>query len=71
MLELNIEIRRIKKVPQLIKTIKISYSIKKAILVLFLNKTDAYELLNKYRNRLIKIVKAMNMLVTGAKIVIK
>ena len=56
---------------QLIKAIKISYSIKKAILVLFLDKTDAYELLNKYRNRLIKIIKTVDMLMTGTKIVIK
>ena len=71
MLELNIKIKRIKEVPQLIKTIKMSYSIKKTILILFLDKIDAHELLNKYRNRLIKIVKAINILITGAKIVIK
>ena len=70
-LELNIEIRRIKEVPQSIKAIKISYSIKKTILILFLDKIDAYELLNKHRNRLIKVVKAVNILITNIKIVIK
>ena len=57
--------------PQLIKAIKISYSIKKAILILFLDKTDAYELLNKYRNSLIKIIKAIDILKSNTKIVIK
>ena len=41
------------------------------ILILFLDKADAHELLNKYRNRLIKIVKTINMLITGVKIVTK
>ena len=41
------------------------------ILILFFDKADAYELLDKYRNRLIKIIKAVNRLITNAKIAIK
>ena len=48
-----------------------SYSMKKTILNFFLDKIDAHELLNKYRNKSIKIVKTINILVTNAKIVIK
>ena len=43
----------------------------KIILVFFSDKADAHELLNKYRNRLIKVVKTVDMLVTGIKVVIK
>ena len=48
-----------------------SYSIKEIISVLLLDKADAYELLNKYRNRLIKVVKAVDMLIINIKVVIK
>ena len=70
-LELNIEIRRLKDVPKSVKTIKILYSGKGAIFVLLSNKSDANELVNKYRNRLIKIIKIVDVLVIGAKIVTK
>ena len=70
-LELNIEIRRLKGVPKSVKTIKILYLGKKAISVLLSDKSDANELVNKYRNRLIKIVKTINVLVTGAEVVTK
>ena len=70
-LELNIKIRRLEGVPKSVKTIKILYLKKGAISVFLSNKSDANELVNKYRNRLIKIVKIINVLVIGAKIVIK
>ena len=70
-LELNIKIRRLKSVPKSVKTIKILYLGKEAISVLLSNKSDVNELVNKYRNKLIKIVKTVNVLVTDAEIVIK
>ena len=70
-LELNIEIRRLKGIPKSIKTIKILYLRKKAIFVFLSNKSDVNELVNKYRNRLIKIVKTINVLIINAEIVIK
>ena len=70
-LELNIEIRRLKGVPKSVKTIKILYLKKGAISVLLSDKSDVNELINKYRNRLIKIVKMVDVLVTDAEIVIK
>ena len=70
-LELNIEIRRLKGVPKSIKAIKILYLKKKAISVFLSDKLDVNELVNKYRNRLIKIIKTMNVLLTDAKIIIK
>ena len=71
MLELNIEIRRLKSVPKSVKTIKILYLGRGAISVLLLDNLDANELVNKYRDRLIKVVKIINVLVIGAEIVIK
>ena len=70
-LELNIKIRRLEGVPKSVKTIKILYLGKGAISVFLSDKSDVNELVNKYRNRLIKIVKMVNVLVIGAKIVIK
>ena len=70
-LKLNIEIRRIEEVPQTVKTIKISYSEKKSILIFLSNKSDVNELLNGYKNRLIKAIKIINMLIIGIEIVIK
>ena len=70
-LELNIEIRRLEGVPKSVKTIKILYLGKETISVLLSNKLDANELVNKYRNKLIKVVKIINVLVIDAKIVIK
>ena len=68
-LELNIKIRRLKGVPKSVKAIKILYLEKGVISVLLSDKSDVNELINKYRNRLIKIVKTVNVLVTGAEIV--
>ena len=70
-LKLNIEIRRLKGVSKSVKTIKILYLGKEAISVLLSDNLDVNELVNKYRDRLIKIIKTINVLVTGAKIVIK
>ena len=70
-LELNIEIRRLKGVPKSVKAIKILYLGKGTIFVFLSNKSDANELINKYRNKLIKIVKIVDVLVIGAKIIIK
>ena len=70
-LKLNTEIRRLEGVPKSVKAIKILYSEKGAISVFLSNKSDANELVNKYRNRLIKVVKIVDVLVIGAKVVIK
>ena len=70
-LKLNIKIRRLKSIPKSVKAIKISYLEKEAISVLLSNKSDVNELVNEYRDRLIKIVKIVNVLVTGAKVVTK
>ena len=71
MLELNIEIRRLKGMPKSVKTIKTLYLGKRAIFVFLSNKLDVNELVNKYRERLIKIVKTVNVLIIGAEIVTK
>ena len=70
-LELNIEIRRLKNVPKSVKTIKMLYLGKETISVFLSDNLDVNELVNKYRNRLIKVVKTVNVLITGAKIIIK
>ena len=70
-LELNIEIRRLEGVPKSVKTIKVLYLRKETISVLLSDKSDVNELVNKYRDRLIKIVKIVDVLVIGAEIVIK
>ena len=70
-LELNIEIRRLKSIPKSVKTIKILYLGKEAISVLLSDKSDVNELINKYRNRLIKIVKIVNVLIISAEVVTK
>ena len=70
-LELNIEIRRLKGVLKSVKTIKILYLGKEAIFVFLSDNSDVNELINKYRNRLIKIVKTVDVLVINIKIVIK
>ena len=70
-LELNIKIRRLEGVPKSVKTIKILYLEREAISVFLSDKSDVNELVNKYRNRLIKVVKTINVLITDAKIIIK
>ena len=70
-LELNIEIRRLEGMPKSIKTIKILYLGKETISVFLSDKSDANELVNKYRYRLIKIVKTVDVLITDVKIIIK
>ena len=71
MLKLNTKIRRIEKVTQTMKTIKISYSEKRSISILLSNKSDVNELLNGYKNKLIKAVKIINILIIKVEIVIK
>ena len=70
-LELNIEIRRLKNMPKSVKTIKMLYSERGAISVFLSDNSDANELVNKYRDRLIKIVKTINVLVIDVEVVIK
>ena len=70
-LELNTEIRRLEDVPKSVKIIKILYLGKGAISVFLSDKSDVNELVNKYRNRLIKIVKMIDVLIIGAEVVIK
>ena len=57
--------------PKSVKTIKILYLEREAISVFLSNKSNVNELVNKYRNKLIKVVETINVLVTGAKVVIK
>ena len=71
MLELNTEIRRLENMPKSVKAIKVLYLGRGAISVFLSDKSDVNELVNKYRNRLIKIIKMVNVLVIGAEIVIK
>ena len=71
MLQLNIEIRRIEEVPQTVKTIKILCSGKGSISILLSDKSDVNELLNEYKDKLIKTVKVVDMLVIEIEIVIK
>ena len=68
---MNIKIRRIEKVSQTIKTIKILYSKKGSILIFLSDKSDVNELLNEYKDRLIKAIKIVNILVIEVEIVIK
>ena len=70
-LELNIEIRRLKGIPKSIKTIKILCLGRKAISVFLSDNSDANELINKYRNELIKVVKIVNVLIISAEVVTK
>ena len=70
-LELNIEIRRLKGVPKSVKAIKVLYLKKGTISVFLSDKSDVNELVNKYRDRLIKVVKTVDVLVINVKIVIK
>ena len=70
-LELNIKIRRLEGVPKSVKTIKILYLEKKTISVFLSDKLDANELVNKYRNKLIKVVKMVDVLIIDAEVVIK
>ena len=70
-LELNIEIRRLKGVPKSVKAIKILYLEKGTIFVFLSDKSDVNELVNKYRNRLIKIIKIVDVLVISAEVIIK
>ena len=57
--------------PKSVKTIKILYLGKGAISVLLSDKSDVNELVNKYRNKLIKVVKIIDVLVINAEIIIK
>ena len=70
-LELNIEIKRIVKVFQTVKTIKISYSGKSSISVFLSDKSDVNKLLNGYKDKLIKAIKTVNILIIEVEIVIK
>ena len=70
-LELNTEIKRLEKISQSIKTIKILYSKKRTISVLLSNRSDVNKLLIRHRNRLIKAVRAVDILITNIEIVIK
>ena len=71
MLELNTEIRRLEGVLQSVKAIKVLYSEKGAISVLLSDRSDVNKLLIRYRDRLIKAVRAVDVLVTGVEVVIK
>ena len=57
--------------PQSIKIIKILYSKKKAISILLSDRSDVNKLLIKYRDRLIKAIRAVNILITNIEVVIK
>ena len=70
-LKLNTEITRLKRMPQSIKTIKILYSEKETISILLSDRSNVNKLLIKYRDRLIKTIKAVNILITNIEVVIK
>ena len=53
------------------KAIKISYSGKGSISIFLSDKSDLNELLNGYKDRLIKAVKVVNILIIKIEIVIK
>ena len=53
------------------KAIKISYSGKESISVLLSDISDVNKLLNGYKDRLIKAIKAVNILIIEVEIVIK
>ena len=53
------------------KTIKISYSGKGSISIFLSDKSDVNELLNGYKDKLIKAVKVINILIIEVEIVIK
>ena len=57
--------------PKSVKAIKMLYLGRKAIFVFLSDKSDVNELVIKYRDRLIKIVKTVNVLVINAEVVIK
>ena len=57
--------------PKSVKAIKMLYLGRKAIFVFLSDKLDVNELVNKYRDRLIKIVKTVDVLVIGVEVVIK
>ena len=71
MLKLNIKIRRIEKIPQTIKTIKISYSGKESISIFLSDQSDVNDLLNEHKNKLIKAIKTVNILIIKVEIVTK
>ena len=53
------------------KTIKVSYSGKESISIFISDKSDVNELLNGYKDRLIKTIKVINILIIKVEIVIK
>ena len=57
--------------PKSVKAIKMLYLEKRAISVFLSDKLDVNKLVNKYRDRLIKIVKIINVLVIDAEVVTK
>ena len=56
---------------QSVKAIKILYSEKKTISILLSDRSDVNKLLIRYRDRLIKAIKAVNILITNIEVVIK
>ena len=70
-LKLNIKIRHLKGISKSIKTIKMLYLGKKVISVFLSDKSDVNELVNRYRDRLIKIIKTVNVLIINAEVIIK
>ena len=71
MLELNTGIRSLEGVPRSVKAIKVSYSERGAISVLLSERSNAEELITRHRDRLIKAIRTMDVIITGVKIVIK
>ena len=71
MLELNTGIRNLEGVPRQVKAIKVSYSEKGVISVLLSERLNAEELVARHRDRLIKVIKTVDVAVTGVEIVTK
>ena len=60
-----------KKYTNLVKMIKILYLKRGTVLVFFVNKQDVNKLINKYYNKLIKVIKLVNVIIIEIKIIIK
>ena len=72
MLELNTDIKELKKfLLLLIKMIKVLYSKKMAILIFLLKCSNAEELMAKNQNKFIKTAKSIDIIIVKIKDVIK
>ena len=71
MLELNTGIRSLEGVPRSVKAIKVLYFKKGAISVFLSKRSNTKKLITKHRDRLIKAIRTVNIIVIGVKIITK